>query len=422
MAKVHKVDLTGGGVWMQLLPCSDTTTDTHRAFLASDNISVNKSNARRIMELLPSNDMFPVKVMKVNHTSNGTSIDVSKQAVTKKERKACRRLYKCPNGVRPDTQQTTKLQAPVARARATKLALKQTPVAMTPDARLRANQTTHRASTVKVGRHNGQQAYIPVYNVVEEDDETDIQDTRNTEHPPLNVGPCDGPHQVLDPAEQCIALADEYAQLLQDLTQYLYRSQHADTTTDTTLFHVYKVQIVMAAKQCFPHHSMGIPTSILLSQLFRIHRQPPHEGEDDHRLSTEAVIKRYAPLLRALLHGNNASSIGEVHDGCNEEEEEVVLLHCLYILETYKDSKVSKACARSSYPKSNSMVAPPASAPFDPIPCDCLEHLYHESVLSEDAILRWWYHGGFGSEQPRHRAFIHWLQHAEEEDGSEGDE
>lgn len=39
MAKVHKVDLTGGGVWMQLLPCSDdTTTDTHRAFLASESV------------------------------------------------------------------------------------------------------------------------------------------------------------------------------------------------------------------------------------------------------------------------------------------------------------------------------------------------------------------------------------------------
>ena len=235
MAKVHMVDLTAGGVWMQLLPCPHTTTDTHRAFLASDNISVNKSNARRIMELLPSNDMFPVKVMKVNHTSNGTGIDVSKQAVTKKERKACRRLYKYPKGVRPDTQQTTKLQAPLARA--TKLAPKKTPAEdeMVADTRLRANQTTHRASTVKVGRHNGQQAYIPVYNVVEEDDETDTIDTKEEHLHPTSV-PCDAPHQVSDPSEQCIALADEYAQLLQDLTQHLYRSQHADTTTDTTLF------------------------------------------------------------------------------------------------------------------------------------------------------------------------------------------
>jgi hypothetical protein len=107
MANIVTVQGNYDGVWLDLIipppherheqapsePATETA-QTKRAFLPWQEISHERANSSRIMDLFSRQNRFPVKVVNVNIRESQWGIDVSKQAVTRIERRECRRAYK----------------------------------------------------------------------------------------------------------------------------------------------------------------------------------------------------------------------------------------------------------------------------------------------------------------------------------------
>jgi hypothetical protein len=492
MGRVERIDFVAEGVWMILLPhpAVDSTLDidqAHRAFLSGNAISVVKTNAKRIMELIPAHDTFPVKVMATHETGDFFSIDVSKQAVTKAERKQARRLYTVKANLKKKSQKvryseevyfddgsTGKLKSRKSQSERPKQPKqpKQPIAPVSPkepisaeclrDALALAAVESSNGSTVDLGCRNGCQVYIPVYNQCGEE----------VEEPDPKLDRCSSTQStdtetILEsvPKNSSAALAHEYTVLLQDMVLVLEqqeqqeraspRSSATNVSVSTSMpeslsssgdsdmgsgditvgsgdsdrdggnsdvVHFFRVQLVMEAKEHFPHHGMGTPASILLHQLFRLHQRP------DTLLGTAAVVKRYAPLLRSML--GDSLRFCDGGDGSVEEEEEE-LLDSLYSLEREQNERQQNERQQNDHqPEARwvdaSDAAPDAASdaasdesPFIPIPANCLENLYHEGVIAEDTVLSWWANNGHGTGLERHQAFVHWLQNAEEEDDDE---